>query len=385
LRIGGNIISTAACFGSAVGPGTQVLTAVACTSATAGILSTIKYAISPSGEDPAGNLSTGISSLSCIGLSVPDCWSLLLALFDTHVPDCKVNQRHYEKKCVGDDRVYWFNNCGGLQEVADHCEHACKYGECLPYHPYIDVTVNADTRCVVEGGTIFFHSMVTGGDYNTYVYEWDFAGEDISYLHNDTSTFGTAGEKTITLTVTDDTGNKGYGAINVTIGDCDDYIKTEIQVSDTCVDKGDTVSFSPIVTGATNPLSYVWNFGDGAYSTTESPARHFNNEKTYSVTLSVRDNEGRVAQAARTIIVGNCSNGEDPDCVDNDGVDYFATEGCGTQIDCDDNNIQVNPETAEICNDEVDNDCDDDVDCDDSDCENDSACSSCTDEDSDGY
>ena len=61
-------------------------------------------------------------------------------------------------------------------------------------------------------------------------------------------------------------------------------------------------------------------------------------------------------------------------CTDNDG-DGFATEGgsCGA-VDCDDNNAAINPGAAEICDDVVDNDCDNNADCDDNECTNAPVC-----------
>jgi hypothetical protein len=61
-------------------------------------------------------------------------------------------------------------------------------------------------------------------------------------------------------------------------------------------------------------------------------------------------------------------------CTDNDG-DGFATEGgnCG-QVDCDDNNVAINPGAAEVCDDITDNDCDGNTDCDDSECTNAPVC-----------
>ena len=59
-----------------------------------------------------------------------------------------------------------------------------------------------------------------------------------------------------------------------------------------------------------------------------------------------------------------CSSG----CSDGDGDGFFAEDGCGTAIDCDDFNASINPGAAEICDDTIDNDCDDLMDCADGDC-----------------
>lgn len=49
-------------------------------------------------------------------------------------------------------------------------------------------------------------------------------------------------------------------------------------------------------------------------------------------------------------------------------------QDCGPQEDCDDTNPTINLNADEICNDEIDNDCDKDKDCDDEDCDDDPAC-----------
>ncbi len=57
-----------------------------------------------------------------------------------------------------------------------------------------------------------------------------------------------------------------------------------------------------------------------------------------------------------------------PECTDNDGDGYFA-EGndCGP-IDCNDNNPNINPGMSEICDNQIDDDCDGDIDTADPDC-----------------
>ena len=62
-------------------------------------------------------------------------------------------------------------------------------------------------------------------------------------------------------------------------------------------------------------------------------------------------------------------------CTDADFDTFFAESGCGTAIDCDDTDFDINPGAAEICNDTIDNDCDNLIDCNDGDCFADPACS----------
>lgn len=72
-------------------------------------------------------------------------------------------------------------------------------------------------------------------------------------------------------------------------------------------------------------------------------------------------------------------------CTDAD-ADGFSIEGgdCGP-VDCDDSVQSINPDSSEICDDSIDNDCDGKVDCLDNECDTDAACIICTDNDNDGY
>lgn len=58
--------------------------------------------------------------------------------------------------------------------------------------------------------------------------------------------------------------------------------------------------------------------------------------------------------------------------VDKDG--YFAETGCNTEVDCNDENPDINPGATEICDDKIDNDCNGKIDCSDTACTDDPAC-----------
>ena len=64
-------------------------------------------------------------------------------------------------------------------------------------------------------------------------------------------------------------------------------------------------------------------------------------------------------------------------CTDTDNDEYYAESGCGSQVDCNDNDSSVHPGATEICDDK-DNDCDGFID-------EGSVCQTCTDADSDEY
>jgi len=78
-------------------------------------------------------------------------------------------------------------------------------------------------------------------------------------------------------------------------------------------DEGVAVSFSSA--GSYDPngsiASYLWNFGDGTSSSSANPSHTYNTAKSYTVTLSVTDNEGLTETATTTadIAGGNTNPG----------------------------------------------------------------------------
>jgi hypothetical protein len=66
---------------------------------------------------------------------------------------------------------------------------------------------------------------------------------------------------------------------------------------------GQSVTFTPTVSGGTAPYSYSWDFGDGSSSTSASPSHVYSTAGTFTVKLNVTDANNIVATASHTVTV----------------------------------------------------------------------------------
>ena len=67
--------------------------------------------------------------------------------------------------------------------------------------------------------------------------------------------------------------------------------------------EGKLVNFSPSVTNAQSPISYLWNFGDGSTSTASSPSHLFDSYGSYEVSLTITDGAANEQTVRETILV----------------------------------------------------------------------------------
>ena len=68
-------------------------------------------------------------------------------------------------------------------------------------------------------------------------------------------------------------------------------LTVEFNASSRNVQEGDDVRFYPVVSGGFSPYSYSWDFGDGETSTEEAPLHSYKTDGTYTVQLTVTDDE----------------------------------------------------------------------------------------------
>ena len=64
-----------------------------------------------------------------------------------------------------------------------------------------------------------------------------------------------------------------------------------------------TVQFTSIVTGGTQPYNYAWSFGDGSTASGSTATHSYILPGTYTVTIIVKDGVGQSASASKTVTV----------------------------------------------------------------------------------
>jgi len=158
-----------------------------------------------------------------------------------------------------------------------------------------------------EGETIVLSATASDVPSDSLSYTWDFGdgspqqvGNPISYAWSDNNTY------TVTLTVRDDGGAASSTTAVISINNLAPTI-TQINIPTGPHDEGDEVLFSVQANDAgSDTLSYHWDLGDGsAPASSEQVIHTFEDEGSYTITLSIDDGDGGTAQETGVINVVN--------------------------------------------------------------------------------
>jgi gliding motility-associated-like protein len=167
------------------------------------------------------------------------------------------------------------------------------------------VDFNASVRSGCFPLRVQFTDLSTAGSGNTNVsWNWDFGNGTTSTLQNPFVTYTTAGTFTVSLRVTNDKG------CTRTVSRAA-YITTTNGVTSSFTFSQPTVCRAPatinFTNGSTGPpvLSYLWDFGDGNFSTATSPSHTYLANGTYVVSLVTNSSAGCIDTFRSTpIIIG---------------------------------------------------------------------------------
>jgi len=153
---------------------------------------------------------------------------------------------------------------------------------------------------------VHFYSTVTGGD-TPYTYLWAFGDGSSSTSANPTHTYAAGGTYVAHLSVADADDDTATDQVTITVSD-DHTPSASITASPTSGTAPLTVTMSAAVAGGDAPLSYEWDFGDGATTDDVLNATHtYSTPGDYTITFTVTDNDGDRSSDTEQISVGSNS------------------------------------------------------------------------------
>ncbi len=133
-------------------------------------------------------------------------------------------------------------------------------------------------------------------------WQWDFGDGSSADVQNPSHSYASDGTYTVTLTVTDDDGLPGSSSKQVTVTTPGPNVDPVADFSSSCT--GLACAFTDLSTDQDGTVTgWSWTFGDGGTSTAQNPSRAYATAGTYSVTLTVTDDQGATHQRSAAVTV----------------------------------------------------------------------------------
>jgi large repetitive protein len=152
--------------------------------------------------------------------------------------------------------------------------------------------VNQDVVFAVAGGPIVFGAT----------YTWDFGDNTSGTGPTATHRYTRGGTFTVTLRVSADGSLSATSSRQITVSTQLPAGSANFVFSPTDPHTGDTVFFNATSSNVAN-ASYAWDFGDGSTGSGVTPTHAYGSARTYTVTLTVRNELGQAATISKTVTV----------------------------------------------------------------------------------
>jgi PKD repeat protein len=132
-------------------------------------------------------------------------------------------------------------------------------------------------------------------------YAWDFGDGSTSTTAKPSHSFSAAGTYSVKLTVTDNRGGTNAITQSVTVAKANQAPAAAF--TPTCTNLACTFDSSAAADSDGTIASYLWAFGDGSTSTSAGPSHTYTAAGTYTVSLTVTDNQGATGTASHPVTV----------------------------------------------------------------------------------
>jgi len=162
---------------------------------------------------------------------------------------------------------------------------------------------------VISGSTpldVMFTGVAAGGD-GSLDFFWDFGDGETSTEQDPAHTFTGAGVFSTVFTATDADGDLASATVVITVGNASIPVVSIVANPTTGTAPLD-VDFTATASGGNAPLTFAWDFGDGAVANIAAPSHIFTAAGTYLTRVQVTDADGDVAEATVAIVAGGAQN-----------------------------------------------------------------------------
>ncbi|HYM39833.1 MAG TPA: PKD domain-containing protein, partial [Thermoplasmata archaeon] len=170
-------------------------------------------------------------------------------------------------------------------------------------NPLPEWTVSASVSSTDVGRPVDFRSTYANGT-EPYTFSWDFGDGSVSSAQNPGHAYASPALYFVLFEITDAAGVSSSRVIPVLVNPVP---QVTASASTTAPVTGQSVDFTGLVGGGTNPFNFTWTFGDGSTASAQNTSHAFGSAGTYKVTFRVIDRVGMPAATTFTLVVSESS------------------------------------------------------------------------------